>query len=200
MKFFSALCFLLLLGLGSCGKLYLRMKYDVRSFKPRSTTELLAYLEKHAIQYDRLYRISETAFELQSASSYKPDWKEGLRPVQMRAFDSTGTMIMQWAICEGFLDSMNTLQSFPPVNMGPFLPRSLADDLLQYADQSGNVPDTSDLPPHDLCLVVYWSRALGELSLGSVRPVMEYRQRYPEKRIIVLLVSMDPERGWKAGR
>lgn len=199
MKSISAL-FLSLLMLGSCGQLYLRMKYDVRSFKPRDTGELTEYLRKHDIRYDAHYRISEEAFVRQQSSPYKPGWKEGLRPVQVRAFDSTGNMVMQWAICEGFIDSMETLRRFPPVNEGAFVPAELQEDLKQYIDESGNVPSAASLPPSDLYFVVYWSRALGEMSLGSVRPVLRYKEQYPDKRIMILMVSLDPVKGWKKGR
>lgn len=199
MKSVSAL-FLAFFLFSSCGKLYLRMKYDVRAFKPRTTQELNEYLSEKNIRYDRHYRIREDAFLKQQASPYKPGWKEGLRPVQVRAFDGTGVMVMQWAICEGFIDSMATLLSFPPANEGEFVPMLLKDDLTQYIDSTGRSPVISSIPQSDLYFVVYWSRSLGEMSLGSVRPVIDYKTRYPDKRIMILLVSLDPEKGWKEGR
>jgi hypothetical protein len=200
MKNISVLFFILMIGVSSCGKLYLRLRYDVRSFKARDTQDLVSYLKSKGITYDRHYRINKKAFDAQSVSSYKPDWPSGLRPVQVRAFDSNGEMFMQWAICEGFLDSMATLKSFPPVNEGAFDPNTLSQDLLQYTTSDGSIPDVSGLPAYDLCFVVYWTRALGEMSLQSIRSVTAYRDRYPDKRILLLMVSLDPEKEWKKER
>ncbi|HEX5003224.1 MAG TPA: hypothetical protein VFW78_12080 [Bacteroidia bacterium] len=200
MKTFSVFAFLIVLGMTSCGKLYLRLKYDVRNFKPRNTSELKSYLADKGIAYDQFLRISETAFNEQSHMAFKPGWKEGLRPIQMRAFDSTGIMIMQWAVCEGFFEMLGTLDTFPPRNTGVLVPHDLTADLQQYNDNSGKTPDPNQFKPFDLCLVVYWSRAFGEMGLRSIRPVNAFINRFRDKRIVLLMVSLDPQKDWKVKR
>jgi len=200
MKRFSVFAFLIVLGMTACGKLYLRMKYDVRNFKPRNSPELLSYLADKNIAYDLFLRISETAFNGQSHAAFKPGWKEGLRPIQMRAFDSSGTMISQWAVCEGFFETLGTLDTFPPRNTGLLVPHDLTEDLQQYRDTSGNIPNPNQFTPFDLCLVVYWSRAFGEMGLRNISPVNAYINRFAGKRIVLLMVSLDPQKEWKVKR
>jgi hypothetical protein len=200
MKLFSALGLIFLLAISSCGKLYLRIRYDVRDFKPRSTDELLSYLERKDIACDFHYRITEVAFDSQSVSAYKPGWKEGLRPIQVLAFDSTGSMVMQWAVCEGFFETLGTFDTFPPKHEGILTSRKLQDDLQQYRDNNGHVPDVNHFPEFDLCLIVYWSRAFGEMGLRNIRPVLNYRNRFPDKRMLIILVSLDPQKEWQSGR
>jgi hypothetical protein len=200
MKQFSVLGLLILLTFSSCGKLYLRIRYDVRDFKPRATDDLLSYLAKKNIAFDFHYRITEAAFDSQSAAAYKPGWKAGLRPIQTLAFDSSGTMVMQWAVCEGFFETLGTFDTFPPKHTGILTARTLKDDLRQYTDSTGIIPNWNHLPEFDLCLIVYWSRAFGEMGLRNIRPVVEYKNRFPDKRMVIILVSLDPQKEWQTGR
>lgn len=199
MRSFSRVLILwtLILVLPSCTPLMMRIKFNGRSFnKTRTDKTLEKYLARNGYDHDFSFRFREDSLLALMQRPHKPGWKADFRMMSVLCFDNRDSLIMNWTVCEGFLDELCLLDTFPPRYNGPFFPTSLSTELDNYLDH-GKVINREQLPSFDVCFVVYWARFMGNLNSESISKVVEYRRRCPGKKILLILVAIDRDKSWK---
>ena len=152
MNTFSRVLFLLTIAcmLSSCTPLVMRIKFNGRSFnKARTDKTLEKYLAKNGYDHDFSFRFREDSLLALMQRPHKPGWKTDFRMMSILCFDNRDSLIMNWTVCEGFLDELCLLDTFPPRYNGPFFPTSLSSELDNYLDH-GKVIDRGNLPSFDL--------------------------------------------------
>jgi hypothetical protein len=175
----------------------MRIKFNGRSFnKARTDKSLERYLVKQGYEYDLSFRFREDSLIALMHRPHKPGWKADFRMMSALCFDDRDSLIMNWTVCEGFLDSLGLLDTFPPRYNGPFFPTSFGSELDNYLDHGKEIK-RDQIPPFDICFVVYWARFMGDLNRESIRKIDEYRNRHPDKKVLLLLVAIDRDKGWK---
>lgn len=170
-----------------------KIAFGMHSPDYESHEALEKYLDKHSLKLGDIVWVSPTAYKLFVNSPFKPTWPNGFRPDQIQTFDSTGDLIMKWATCEGFIDSVEILETFPPKNYkkwNQIFPAKLNDELKNFLKADGTHPEIN-ASEYDIVMLVFWGKCLGKVSRITLSHVKKYIDTYPQKRIKVLLVSTD---------
>ncbi len=181
----------------SCTTLLLRLKFDGRAVgSKRSDKSLEQYLYKKKINYDYLFRFHEDTLFALIDRPHKPGWPSDFRIMTIHCFNKNDSMILNWTVCEGFLDELKLFENYPPKYNGPFFPTDFTKELGKYLNH-GDVIFRNDIPSADLNIVIYWARFLGNMNDESIGKIMDYKGRFPDKKINVILVAIDRDMDWK---
>jgi hypothetical protein len=128
---------------------------------------------------------------------FKPGWKNGFRPAQIRIYSRTGEPVVQWASCEGYLKELKTFDSVPPKNInGLNREWNLERDLKQYYTLDGVRADLTPVPGYDFYILVYFAKYFPKLSEESFREVDQYVKKHPELRIRIYKINVDFQEFW----
>jgi len=175
----------------------MRIKFDGRSYQvKRSDVQLKKFLDHRNVEYDYFFRFKEDSLYALIERPHKPGWRADFRIMTIHCFDKADTMVMNWTVCEGFLVDLKLLEDFPPFYNGPFFPTDFSTELGLYLNE-GNKIRRSDIEPADLNMVVYWARFLGNMNMKVFNDIADYRKRFPDKKINVILVAVDRNTDWQ---
>ena len=144
-----------------------------------------------------VYAIDSLLFEKFRKEPFKPNWANGFRPVQIRAYNHEGFPVMQWALCEGLLKDLKIFDSVPPRNINSLnTSLKLQDDLSQYFTLSGKPAKIIAQKGFDYYIILYFAKYFPKWSKESFRQVKNYVNKHKEIRIKVYKINVDVQKFW----
>jgi len=178
----------------------LQLAAGVRQPEIESKSSVQSFLKSIGQDTAGVYGLDTVAFNRLRSEPFKPGWKPGFRPVQIRVYDRQGNPVMQWASCEGYLKDLRPFDSVPPRNTnGLNTSLTLGEDLKQYYTLDGKPAGLVPEPGYDLSLLVYFARYFPMLSEESFRQVADYRKKHPELRMRIYKIDVDFLEFWGVG-
>ncbi|GIV29378.1 MAG: hypothetical protein KatS3mg028_0444 [Bacteroidia bacterium] len=158
---------------------------------PKNIKKLQKYYSSVNSKESLCYYISYSAMDSLSQLPYKPGWSKGFRPIQFKVFDDKGKLICQYASCEGSLEKLKILKSYPPKNADHFpfdtnytfhrektMIRSLCKDNAWSHNSDG------------ITFVVYWGTWLGVPGKKLLKKVYDYASQYSSQSIKIIPVNL----------
>lgn len=123
---------------------------------------------------------------------FKPDWDTGLRPIQIRVYDSSGLPVMQWASCEGYLDDLKSFDTVPPRNYnGLNTSLKLQDDIGRYYTLEGKPAHVLAPQGYDYYILLFFANWFPKQSKESFKIIDSYMLNHPELKFKVYKINMD---------
>ncbi|NVO18512.1 MAG: hypothetical protein HXX13_02365 [Bacteroidetes bacterium] len=174
--------------------------YLVAGFKtPRieSKETVMRFLQRNHQDTSDTYCLDSSIFLGLMHQSFKPGWKPGFRPIQIRVYDSNGLPIMHWASCEGYLKSLKTFDTVPPrnqINLDSTL--SLQDDLKRYYTLDGQKAHINCGKGVDYYIIAYFSKSTYRMSKYSLKTIEKYVKKHPDLRIKLYKINVDVMQWW----
>lgn len=178
--------------LSSC-QLILKWAWKVSEPTPVSYEKLLNYYQKkYNIKDSLCFYITQKDIDSLKNYPYKTGWSNGFRPLQFKVFNNEGQLICQYSTCEGKLEKLGILNSFPPnaIRQFPFLhdtSYSIIDENKIVKSYCGKRLNSSDC---EVLFIVYSAKWMGKSSLNLYRKVQRYKNKYPNHLIKIVLVNV----------
>jgi hypothetical protein len=180
----------------SCNQIALKVA-GISNPKIENKASIMKFLKKCKVDTNNLYCLDSTLFFKMRRMSFKPGWKEGFRPIQIRVYDKNGAPVMQWASCEGFLKKLKLFEEVPPKNVNELSEDlDLQSDLSQYYTLGGNPAKLVAVPGYDYYIIVYFGVWISKSSKESFRVVYQYIKDHPELNILVYKIDVDCQEFW----
>jgi hypothetical protein len=185
MNFHYLILLTLLLILGSC-KLFL----GISNPKKEQKVKLDAYLKKIDIDTNYNYVFFKPAFDSIKNLPFKPNWPEGFRPIQFKAFNSNGEMVSHYSSCEGSYRKLKIFEAYPPNNAWPIdSTQNFYDDTKMYRNYDGTKVNLN-ANNGDLNIVVYWGKWMGRHGKKLLLDLKAYKNSHPEYKINIYKVNV----------
>jgi hypothetical protein len=182
--------------LTSCQPILFRMA-GIRAPKAESKVTIHEFLKKINVDTADVYTLDTSLFKEFRKLSFKPGWKPGFRPIQIRCYDSSGAPVMQWASCEGFLKDLKVFDSIPPKNYnGLDTSLTLSDDLEQYFTLNGIPAQIRPEKGYDYYFLVFFAKYFPRMTRESFSQLSHYILKYPELRMKVYKINVDVQEFW----
>ena len=169
----------------SCQSLILRAA-GMRKPKTETSESIIKYLEKLGQSNEYTYAIDSALFDYLRSTPFKPGWPASFRPSQLRIYDKTGSPIVHWASCEGYLSDLGTFDTVPPrnqVNLDSTL--SLQMDLDRYFTLDGQPANLKFENGYDYYIVVYFAKYFPKLNKLTFKAINQFVLSHPELKIKV---------------
>jgi len=175
-----------LLFLGSC-----RLIVGISNPKIESKSKLDKYLIKIGVDTNDNYVFYKPAYDSIKQLPYKPNWPVGFRPfLHFKAFDSSGTLISQYASCEGSYKKLKIFESYPPRNNWPFdSTQTFVTDIKMYRNYAGS-EISLNAENGDLNFIVYWGKWMGRYEKKFLHVLTNYKNEHPEHNINIYKVNV----------
>jgi len=165
--------------------------------KTESKASIMKFLKKCKVDTNNVYCLDSTLFFKMRKMSFKPGWKEGFRPIQIRVYDKDGAPVMQWASCEGFLKQLKLFEEVPPKNVNELSKDlDLQSDLIQYYTLNGNPAQLIAHYGYDYYIIIYFGVWISKPSKESFRVINEYIKDHPDLKIMVYKIDVDCQKFW----
>src|SRR5690349_14408861 len=74
------------------------------------------YAQSAGLGNDELYAVDSNFIKKMRATPYKPGFKKGFRPMQVKMYDTNQNLVFQYASCEGDSELSVSLSRMPPYN------------------------------------------------------------------------------------
>ena len=157
----------------------------------------MEFLEKCHTDTFNVYCMDTNLIHRLSLSAFKPGWKPGFRPIQIRVYDREGKPVMQWTTCEGPLNQLHLFDSVPPKNMRELsMDLDLQSDLDQYFSLDGKSAKILSDPGYDYYFIIYFASWMTSLSKTTFKYVDNYITNHPELKILVYKIDVDCQEFW----
>lgn len=158
---------------------------------PKNIKKLQKYYSSVNSKESLCYYISYSAMDSLSQLPYKPGWSKGFRPIQFKVFDDKGKLICQYASCEGSLEKLKILKSYPPKNV-EYFPVDTNYTFVREKSMIHSICGKYDLNYNvaGITFVVYWGTWLGIPGKKLLKKVYDYTLQYPSKSIKIIPVNL----------
>ncbi len=180
----------------SCQSLIYRAA-GMRKPKIETPESVLKCLEKLDLTYDNTYALDSALFDYLRSTPFKPGWPASFRPSQLRIYDKTGSPIVHWASCEGYLSDLGTFDTVPPrnqVNLDSTL--NLQMDLARYFTLEGQPANIEFEKGYDYYFVVYFAKYFPKLNKLTFNAINQFALAHPELKIKVYKINIDVLDWW----
>lgn len=117
--------------------------------------QAVEYLLKHDADTHGVVFLKPGYFDSLRAKPFKPGWEAGLRPIQVKLFDSTGQLVFHYSSCEGSLKNTGIETIFPPRNLSPI------DSTYSFSDEEKMMREPVTLSNTAYVAVIYWATYTG---------------------------------------
>jgi hypothetical protein len=195
-KTFLSLSVLILITITSCNTLLLNLA-GLRKPKVEDKKSVYRMLKSMHQDTTDVYAIDSLLFEKMNKEPFKPNWASGFRPIQIRAYNSEGSPVLQWSICEGTLKELKPFDSVPPRNInGLNTSLTLQSDLSQYFNFDGKPAGIIAQNGYDYYILVYFAKYFPRWSKKSFRVVTDYAKSHNELKIKILKINVDVQKFW----
>lgn len=152
---------------------------------------------KCALGIEDTYALDTVLYEKLLTSPFKPGWDKSFRPVQFRIYDKTGSPVVHWSSCEGYLKDLGTFDTVPPRNINTLdSTLNLSEDLSRYFTLDGTPAELKIPEGYDFYIVIYFARFAYKLSRETIASVYEYVEKHPELNIKVYKINVDVLDWW----
>ena len=162
--------------------------------KDEKTEEIHAFLKKHNYQFDYSFENTDSTAKLLRSPKYRVN-NDSLRYsyIQLRIYDSMGTLYSGYSMCMGNFDKRKFIDSIPPAkNSYPFINTHLKfENELEVVDIN---PETKakvleESASYDYVFVVYYTIWSNYFSKHVLKEVSKAKARYRDK-IMVIFVNV----------
>jgi len=164
--------------------------------------KLLNYLKSISPDISLCYYISKNSIDSLKQYPYKPNWQKGFRPIQFKVFNSSGKLICQYSPCEGDINKLSILKTYPPKNIFPLDSNyTFFQEIRMIHSLCKTKPSLSS---NGITIVVYWGTWLGKPGKNLLKRIYNYYYNldtnyYPVKIIPVNLAEINPKSYYSAG-
>jgi hypothetical protein len=180
----------------SCKQLILKMA-GFEKPKVENRKSVMEFLRKCHTDTNNVYCMDTNFINRLSHSSFKPGWKPGFRPIQIKVFDKERTPIMKWTTCEGPLNQLHLFDSVPLKTMSELSSDlDLQSDLDQYFTLEGKPADIRVEQGYDYYFIVYYATWMKSLSKSTFTHVNKFISSHPELKILVYKIDVDCQEFW----
>jgi hypothetical protein len=179
-----------------CTNLILTMT-GFRMPKVESKKSIEKFLTRKKVDIDNTYAFDSTEYERINKLPFKPGWKAGFRPIQIRIYNHVGEPIMHWASCEGYLKDLGTFDTLPPrnqVNLDSTY--KLLQDLNRYYTLDGSPAQINIDPEYDYYVIIYFAIYSPKMSKEIFSTVDHYIKQHSEYRFKVYKITVDYMDWW----
>jgi len=170
---------------GSC-----KLLTGISNPKEKSKEKLDSFLIRIGCDTSNNYVFLEEAFDSLKNLPYKPNWPVGFRPIQYKVFNSSGSLISQYASCEGSYKKLKIFETFPPKNIWPIdSTQNFAADVKMYRNYSGSKLNL-DAQQAELNIIIYWGTWMGKYGKGLLKELTRYKKKHPGHKVIIYKVNV----------
>lgn len=150
-----------------------------------SKVSVIEYLNKHNITTNNVVFLKDNYIDTLIASSFKPNWEPGFRPIQFKVFNNNGRLISQYSSCEGPLKNILLNDKFPPKNINPI------DTSYTLKNEQRLIEDSILINNNaDYIAIIYWATYTGFFGRRFVIKTEKYF-KYNEKNITIYKLNTD---------
>jgi hypothetical protein len=175
----------------------LMLMYGIRNPEVESKKSIYSFLQKIKQDTDNVYCMDTVLYQQFRSESFKPGMAPGFRPAQIKVYDKSGSPVMQWASCEGYLKDLEPFDSVPPRNInGLDTSINLEQDLSRYFTLDGIPARITVQEGYDYYILVYFAKFFPGISKESFEEVGTYIRKHPELRIMVYKINTDLQAFW----
>jgi hypothetical protein len=186
------LCFIIIITLNSCDKIFLRLTGNYKTPREQDSISIFKYVKSHNAYYDQLY-------VFKSKIEYRDFFREHTELPGNLIFDSekrllhasTGTDC-PWSAYYSLIDSSAIIQSIK------FLPDSVISytESLDYIIEKLKPLDIDRLDePYNYYIISVWAKFTPKFTRKTFKDLYRFKN-IPNKRICVILVNADIQKGW----
>lgn len=162
---------------------------------------ILRFAEHNKINPDFFGTVTDTVFTTNYIEQTYKGHLKGQRFPQIRCFDKNKKIIMQWAICEGFLKKEKLFKTYPPKNPNNLDTlvtwKGTMDEIRNCYGERMTSEEIKKLEQADMVIVLYYVKYLGRLSESPAKIVGHYVRKHKKENIKVILVDVDVMNYWK---
>ncbi len=165
---------------------------NTKSQDDESSEEIAAFLKKKKYSYDYSFEnIDSTANLLLQADHRINDSSAQYSFIQLRVYDSLGSLYSGYSQCMGNFNKRIILDSLPPrKNPYPFLNKDLKFeaelDLINIDDETKRTI-MKEAREYDYTFVVYWNIWTNYFSKHLLKDVSKAKKKYPDKVLVILV-------------
>lgn len=180
----------------SCKSVVLKLA-GIKRPQIESGESIINFLKEFKLDTNNVFCLDTSLYNQLCSHPFKPGWKPGFRPVQIRCYDKHGNPVMQWVSCEGSLDQLKTFDSVPPKNAGGLdTSLTLASDLARFFTLDGKPAGIRPDEGYDYYFLVFFAKYFPRMTRKSFREVSDYAQRHPELNMTVYKINTDVMDFW----
>jgi hypothetical protein len=175
----------------------------IRDIKTKTEEEKTRFLNKLDVPSEAVFEYNTRYLRETDTISTINDskLKYFIQPLQLQFFDATGTSVLHYKNCDvpGIINlkwnHYGIFDSLPPKYQLRFYNDSIhsLESQFQFITPLGaaNTAYLTEYSDYDYTLVVVWTMWMHRQSKRLIRDVLEFKSRYPDKKLKVVFINFD---------